>query len=96
MSYNPQRRAPNVSEYIANLNTVAPEPPLPDEGDLSVFTNAEFFDFDMAESARPIGGNELLLGAEGAAGSGGNRGLLSAAVSPAGDYKGAGRSFARM
>lgn len=49
------RREPNVSQYIANLNTI---PPVLDsaakqeenynlEDDLSVFTNAEFFDFDL-------------------------------------------------
>lgn len=48
------RRAPNVSEYIANLNTV-PSFELPGQeninfdDDLALFTNTEFFDFDMSE-----------------------------------------------
>jgi len=51
------RRAPNVSQYIANLNTI----PSPHEiatqqqegfnleDDLAMFTNTQFFDFDMNE-----------------------------------------------
>ncbi|KZF25791.1 hypothetical protein L228DRAFT_244709 [Xylona heveae TC161] len=53
------RRAPNVSQYIANLNTI----PSPYEvaaqqqqenfnldDDLALFTNAQFFDFDIGET----------------------------------------------
>lgn len=49
------RRAPNVSQYIANLNTIQPahDPSTQQDenynldDDLAVFTNAEFFDFDL-------------------------------------------------
>ena len=49
------RRAPNVSQYIANLNTIPSAHDVPTqqdenyniEDDLAVFTNAEFFDFDL-------------------------------------------------
>lgn len=52
------RRAPNVSQYLQDLNTV----PTPQElqqpqqdnfgidDDLSLFTNTEFFDFDLGTS----------------------------------------------
>jgi hypothetical protein len=52
------RRAPNVSQYIANLNTtvdMASDPFDIDtyglDDDLAAFTNTEFFDFDMGEPA---------------------------------------------
>lgn len=52
--FNGGRRAPNVSQYIANLNTIhSPQDMQPDdeafrlEDDLAVFTNAEFYSFDM-------------------------------------------------
>lgn len=52
--FNGSRRAPNVSQYIANLNTIhSPQDMQPDdegfrlEDDLAVFTNAEFYNFDM-------------------------------------------------
>lgn len=49
------RRAPNVSQYIANLNTITSPHDVPTqqdenfgiEEDLAVFTNTEFFDFDL-------------------------------------------------
>ena len=47
------RRAPNVSQYIANLNTVPSAQDLAaqsdislNDGDLEFLTNTEFFDFD--------------------------------------------------
>lgn len=45
------RRAPNVSQYLANLNTIPTHEQLASEinlgeGDLDFLTNAEFFDFD--------------------------------------------------
>jgi hypothetical protein len=49
------RKAPNVSQYIANLNTI-PSPQdatsqqqdgYPLDDDLAIFTNAEFFDYDL-------------------------------------------------
>lgn len=49
------RRAPNVSQYIANLNTIPSEFDVAAQheenyslaDDLATFTNAEFFDFDL-------------------------------------------------
>lgn len=49
------RRAPNVSQYIANLNTIPSEFDVATQqeenyslaDDLATFTNAEFFDFDL-------------------------------------------------
>ncbi|KAF2490731.1 hypothetical protein BU16DRAFT_469769 [Lophium mytilinum] len=57
MSYN-GRRGPNVSQYIANLNTIQPAEDLPDpllniEEDLALFTNTEFIDWDHATAAPP-------------------------------------------
>lgn len=59
MSYN-GRRAPNVSQYIATLNMT----PTPQElaaqsssetfnleEDLAMFTNTQFFDFDLGQDA---------------------------------------------
>lgn len=48
------RRAPNVSQYITNLNTIPSEFEVATQqeenyslaDDLATFTNAEFFDFD--------------------------------------------------
>ena len=44
------RRAPNVSQYLANLNTIPSTHDIPNEipigDDLDFLTNAEFFDFD--------------------------------------------------
>lgn len=52
------RRAPNVSQYIANLNTIpsAAESAIqPDFGnfqeELDLFTNTQFFDYDLDETA---------------------------------------------
>lgn len=51
-TYN-ARRAPNVSQYIANLNTVPSAADLAAQqefanfdDDLAMFTNTQFFDFD--------------------------------------------------
>lgn len=53
MSTYSARRAPNVSQYIANLNTVPSAADLAAqqelgtfEDDLAIFTNTQFFDFD--------------------------------------------------
>jgi len=49
------RRAPNVSQYIANLNTIPAANDMPQQDfsilddDLALFTNTQFFDFDMNE-----------------------------------------------
>jgi len=51
------RRGPNVSQYVANLNTIPSaqdmaarkQDPLEIENDLALFTTTEFFDFDLGE-----------------------------------------------
>ena len=58
MSNHSARRGPNVSQYIANLNTVPSVHELEAqqqegyniEDDLATFTNAEFFDFDLGSN----------------------------------------------
>ncbi|RFU23903.1 hypothetical protein B7463_g12437, partial [Scytalidium lignicola] len=51
------RTGPNVSEYIANLNAIpsAQETSNPEsfnlEEDLAMFTNTQFFDFDIGQDA---------------------------------------------
>lgn len=53
------RRAPNVSQYVANLNAIpsAHDVALQQqegfslEDDLAMFTNTEFFDFDLGDTA---------------------------------------------
>ena len=53
------RRAPNVSQYVANLNAIpsAQDVALQQqegfslEDDLAMFTNTEFFDFDLGDTA---------------------------------------------
>ena len=55
--FNGSRRGPNVSQYIANLNAIPSSHDVVNqhdgafnlEEDLAVFTNAEFYDFDMGE-----------------------------------------------
>ena len=60
--YSP-RRAPNVSQYVANLNTIPPtyntaqQDGLDLENELAIFTNAEFFDFDLGENIEQPGVN---------------------------------------
>lgn len=63
-SYN-ARRAPNVSQYLANLNTIPSAQELAahqqnqlefNETDLDFLTNAEFFDFDQFNPVPPTGG----------------------------------------
>ncbi|KAH0556300.1 hypothetical protein GP486_005775, partial [Trichoglossum hirsutum] len=52
------RRAPNVSQYIATLNTIPSAQDLASqqqdafglEDDLALFTNTQFFDFDLGEN----------------------------------------------
>ena len=58
------RRAPNVSQYIANLNALSPVSDVKSQGqedfglenDLAMFTNTQFFDFDLGEmvDAAPV------------------------------------------
>jgi hypothetical protein len=66
------RRAPNVSQYIANLNTI---PSVADtaaqqdfgnfEDDLALFTNTQFFDFDVNEPVPNISGDMAFGGDRG-------------------------------
>jgi hypothetical protein len=60
------RRAPNVSQYLANLNTIPSEVPAQDEfpigADLDFLTNTEFFDFDNFDT---VGGDFPAGGAQG-------------------------------
>ncbi|KAK9387173.1 hypothetical protein V1515DRAFT_586623 [Lipomyces mesembrius] len=51
MSYS-SHRGLNVSQYIANLNSIEPLdfPPSKQQDDLSLFANTQFFDFDMGRS----------------------------------------------
>lgn len=59
--YSP-KRAPNVSQYVANLNTIPSahdlggqqHKQLAFDDDLAIFTNAEFFDFDLGETIEPV------------------------------------------
>ncbi|KAK4964475.1 hypothetical protein LTR66_012279 [Elasticomyces elasticus] len=58
-NYN-ARRAPNVSQYIANLNTIPSAQELAAqqdfsniEDDLNLFSNTQFFDFDMNDENLP-------------------------------------------
>jgi hypothetical protein len=51
MTYN-GRRGPNVSQYVANLNSISPvqdhlSEPVNIEEDLALFTNSEFIDWDL-------------------------------------------------
>ena len=56
------RKAPNVSQYIANLNTIpsaheiatGQQDGYPLDDDLAIFTNAEFLDFDLGETIDPV------------------------------------------
>ncbi|TKA59768.1 hypothetical protein B0A49_10874 [Cryomyces minteri] len=55
------RRAPNVSQYIANLNQLPPAPDTvaQDDGlgfsdDLALFANTDFFDFDMGQNIADV------------------------------------------
>ena len=69
--YSP-RRAPNVSQYIANLNAIPSAHDLATqqqesyniEDDLAIFTNAEFYDFDLDDSIDPSGGVDYNADAE--------------------------------
>ncbi|PSS17041.1 hypothetical protein M430DRAFT_141734 [Amorphotheca resinae ATCC 22711] len=73
MAYN-ERRGPNVSEYVANLNAI----PTPQElqssnadnfnldDELAMFTNTQFFDFDAGQDT------DLQLGGFGVDGQGRN------------------------
>jgi hypothetical protein len=63
MAYN-GRRGPNVSEYIANLNAIPTAQDLQSsnqdsfiDDDLALFTNTQFFDFDIGQEADLAGGS---------------------------------------
>ena len=80
------RRAPNVSQYLANLNTIPSAQELAaqqsqalefHESDLDFLTNAEFFDFDQfnpvdQQRFPPAGAGAGANGVEGAKGVGMN------------------------
>lgn len=57
MSSFDNQRAPNVSEFIANLNAIpsaqdlAAQQDFNFDDDLAMFTNTTFFDFDLGQSA---------------------------------------------
>ena len=57
MSSFDNQRAPNVSEFIANLNAIpsaedlAAQPDYNFDADLAMFTNTTFFDFDLGQDA---------------------------------------------
>lgn len=49
------RHGPNVSQYLRDLNTISPQEGSVDEnfnieGDLALFTNTEFFDFETGQN----------------------------------------------
>jgi len=47
-------KTPNMSDFIANLNMAPPAQDLPEfniEDDLAIFTNTQFFDFDLGQDA---------------------------------------------
>jgi len=48
-----RRKGPNVSQYLAGLNTInnAPSDDSLAQDDLSLFANTEWFDFDMGDNA---------------------------------------------
>ncbi|KAI9815098.1 MAG: hypothetical protein M1827_002941 [Pycnora praestabilis] len=56
------RRAPNVSQYIANLNTIPSAHDLATqqqegfnlEDDLAMFTNTQFFDYDLGQAMESV------------------------------------------
>lgn len=62
MTYN-GRRAPNVSEYIAQLNSIPSAQDIHSadnfnlDDDLAMFTNTQFFDFDLGQDADLQPGN---------------------------------------
>ncbi len=58
MSFKDNQRAPNVSEFIANLNAIPSDQDLAAQqqdfnfdDDLAMFTNTTFFDFDLGQDA---------------------------------------------
>lgn len=64
MSNYSGRHGPNVSQYLRDLNTVSPQDGSVEEnfgmegGDLALFTNTEFFDFETGQNtdfqAQPV------------------------------------------
>ena len=59
------RRGPNVSHYLANLNAIPTAQEIEAqhnesfnlEDDLAMFTNAEFFNFDLGQNVEQVGVN---------------------------------------
>jgi len=73
MSFN-GRRGPNVSEYIANLNAIPSAQDIQNsqdnfnlDDDLAMFTNTQFFDFDVGHAAGLPEENFDALGGQSAA-----------------------------
>lgn len=71
MAYSNHRRGPNVSAFIANLNAIPNEQDMQNthenfnlEDDLALFTNTQFFDFDVAPGADLQGDNFDGLGGQ--------------------------------
>lgn len=61
MANHPGRRAPNVSQYIANLNTISPEDDVAsthpeDFDDLALFSHA-FLDYELSPTSQQSGQN---------------------------------------
>ncbi|KAF1347813.1 hypothetical protein BDV97DRAFT_400020 [Delphinella strobiligena] len=76
------RRAPNVSQYIANLNTIpsaAEAAAQTDfggfEADLDLFTNTQFFDFDMNQDVPKLPGDMTFSGEQSRSQQGQDKGL---------------------
>jgi hypothetical protein len=73
MAYN-GRRGPNVSQYIANLNAIPTAQDLHNsnaenfniDDDLAMFTNTQFFDFDVGHESELQGDNYDGLGGQSA------------------------------
>lgn len=84
------RRAPNVSQYIANLNTIPSTQEMSPQGqdgynfeaDLAIFTNTQFFDFDLGEivDAAPVPGVPAKAGRDGQQNRQGGLGFLNGMI----------------
>ena len=65
MAYN-ERRGPNLSEYIANLNAIPTAQEIRSNAenfnideDLAMFTNTQFFDFDVGSGGADLQGDDI-------------------------------------
>ena len=60
MAHYQGRRGPNVSQYLAHLNSDVPQQqPAQDffEDDIALFTNTDFFDFDLNSGVADLAGD---------------------------------------